>query len=378
MRQKGKHILFLATEYEAGMRPYASAIIHALWQEGDQIIIVTKSEDYKRDFDDMPQASVTWIDYPTAKLGKALFRLRPTRLIKAIERLIAETDISLIYSLTEELVLAGSINRLQRQCPVLYTVHDAIHHDVKFNSLIDRVKDYVLMARPQRHMLQRTHHIVTNSHDQLDHIRSHYPDHSVYYAPFPTLVNDAIAQGNRRSPELEGVKDGYILFFGNLHLYKGVHLLYDAYLSHPELQGRTLVIAGSKDIYFERHEKQTGNIIFINRFIGDSEVHDLFSRAAVVVYPYISATQSGVTSIASYFGKPIVLSDLPFFKQTCEGYQGIEFFPTGDSEALATAIFRSLQAPQSSTRPLYDSQYATEALRTTLTTIITELLQPTN
>ena len=49
------------------------------------------------------------------------------------------------------------------------------------------------------------------------------------------------------------------------------------------------------------------------RFIKDSEVRDLFSRAAVVVYPYISATQSGVTSIASYFDKPMVLSDLPFW-----------------------------------------------------------------
>ena len=69
----------------------------------------------------------------------------------------------------------------------------------------------------------------------------------------------------------------------------------------------------------------------------------------------------------------MVLSDLPFFKQTCEGYQGIEFFPTGDSEALATAILRSLQAPQANTRTLYDSQYATEALRTTLTSIIKQL-----
>ena len=165
----------------------------------------------------------------------------------------------------------------------------------------------------------------------------------------------------------------YILFFGNLQLYKGVHVLYEAYLSHPELQSLPLVIAGSGYIYFKRQKKENGNIIFINRYIDDSELKDLFSRAAVVVYPYISATQSGVTSIASYFGKPMVLSDLPFFKQTCEGYQGIEFFPTDDSEALAAAIQRSLQAQQANTRLLYDSQYATEALRTTLTTIIKQL-----
>ena len=100
---------------------------------------------------------------------------------------------------------------------------------------------------------------------------------------------------------------------------------------------------------------------------------DLFSRAAVVVYPYISATQSGVTSIASYYGKPMVLSDLPFFKQTCEGCQGIEFFPAGNSDALATAISRALQCAQVNTRPLYDRQYAPEALRNALDTIISSL-----
>ena len=69
----------------------------------------------------------------------------------------------------------------------------------------------------------------------------------------------------------------------------------------------------------------------------------------------------------------MVISDLPFFKQTCEGYQGIEFFTTGDSEALAAAIERSLQAPQASSRSLYDSQYSTEALRTTLNAVIKQL-----
>ena len=64
-----QHILFLATEYAAGMRPYASAIIHALWQEGDQVLVVAKDDSVKHDFDDLPTDSVTWIDYCCAKLS---------------------------------------------------------------------------------------------------------------------------------------------------------------------------------------------------------------------------------------------------------------------------------------------------------------------
>jgi len=104
----------------------------------------------------------------------------------------------------------------------------------------------------------------------------------VHYVPFPTLVNDAIAHGDCRVPELADVKDSYILFFGNLHLYKGVHLLYDAYLSHPELQDHTLVIAGSKEIYFERRPDEQ-HVVFINRFVYELRLR--FKGYVIVCFP---------------------------------------------------------------------------------------------
>ena len=100
-------------------------------------------------------------------------------------------------------------------------------------------------------------------------------------------------------------------------------------------------------------------------------MNDLFSRAAVVVYPYISATQSGVTSIAGYFGKPMVLSDLPYFRETCEGIDGVEFFPAGDSEQLAAAIERALQS-HATTTALYQREYSPQAMRTALDEIFAD------
>lgn len=373
MRNPSKHILFIATEYAAGMRPYASAIIHTMWQAGDHVLIVTKGGHFKHDFDGLPIDAVTWIDYPTAKLNKLIYRFKPSRLVAEIERLVTEHGLQLIYCLTGELVLAGSINRLQRLAPLLYTVHDAVGHDSKFESWASWLKHKILIQYPQQRLIRSTQCQITNSKEQCQHIQEHHPYHKVYYAPFPTLVTPDIEHGNAPVAELSELSDGYILFFGNVQLYKGVHLLYDAYLAHPELHSRPLVIAGSGYIYFKQQDTGNSKIIFINRYIDDNELKDLFCRAAVVVYPYISATQSGVTSIASYFGKPMVLSDLPFFKQTGEGYQGIEFFVTGDSDALAAAIERTLQATPASTRPLYDSQYSTEALRTTLNAVIKQL-----
>ena len=355
------------------MRPYATNIINALWQHGDHVLVVTRYGADANAFPGIPADAITWVDYPTGKLSKALFRYRPSSVLSAINRIVARHGINLLYSLTGELVLAYHLKRLQARVPLLYTVHDAVYHDYKFSNVLQWLKDRLIIAWPQQHLFEVTPHKVTNSHEQMHLLSERFPQHEVHYAPFPSLINHDIANGGESVPELRDVDDGYLLFFGTLHLYKGVHLLYDVYLSHPELRDRPLVIAGTQAIYFERRQDEQG-VTFINRFIKDSEVCDLFTRAAVVVYPYISATQSGVTSIASYFDKPMVLSDLPFFKQSCEGYAGIEFFAAGDRDSLASALSRSLQTP-SSTRSLYDSRFSTVALRTALESIAENVIK---
>jgi len=372
MRNPSHHILFIATEYAAGMRPYASTIIHSLWQQGDHVLIVAKEDSVKRDLDDLPGDSVTWVDYPTAKWQKLAFRFHPSRLINRIDQLIAEQGIRLIYCLTGELILVNHIKHLQRMVPVLYTIHDAMSHDSKFEGLVTWLKHKLLIAGPQRRLIKSTTFQVTNSKSQQQLVKERYPYHKVFYAPFPSLITQEISRGNATVPELGNLGEGYILFFGNIQLYKGVHLLYDAYLSHPELQKRPLVIAGSGYIYFERRSDES-RIVFINRYVEDVEVKDLITRAAVVVYPYISATQSGVVSIASYFGKPMVLSDVPYFIQTCSGYEGVEFFTSGDSNALAAAVNRSLHSTASTTH-LYCQEYAPEAMREALEGIFVTIL----
>ena len=373
MRPASQHILFLATEYDApGMHPYAINIINSLWQAGDHVLIVTRYGVEAKAFPDIPDDSITWIDYPAGKVQRAVFRYFPKRLNRAIDQLLDTCKIDMIYSLTSELVLAPSIRRLQTRVPVLYTVHDAVYHDYKFNSLAAWLKDRLIIALPHRWMCRHTINKVTNSQDQLDYITHHFPGHRVSYAPFPSLVNAVIAKGGRQVDELKGVDDGYILFFGTVQRYKGVHLLCEAYRSHLELQNRSLVIAGKGDFYFDSPAAGL-DVVHINRFIDDSELRDLFTRAGVVVYPYTSATQSGVTSIAAYFGRPMVLSALPFFTQTCSGAAGVEFFPSGDSKALAAAISRCLDSSVSTTA-LYDSLYSPEVIRAGLEDAVSKML----
>jgi len=106
----------------------------------------------------------------------------------------------------------------------------------------------------------------------------------------------------------------YLLFFGLIRKYKGLDLLLRAFtrLNMPNLN---LIVAGefyeNKSSYFAMAEEPgiSGRVIFTDSFIPDEEVKYYFSVADLVVQPYISATQSGVTQIAYQFDCPMLVTN---------------------------------------------------------------------
>jgi len=109
----------------------------------------------------------------------------------------------------------------------------------------------------------------------------------------------------------------YILFFGFIRKYKGLDLLLEAFAA-KELRERKikLIIAGEfyeddapyREIVCKLNLEK--DLIFFDRFINDDEVATFFSAADLIVQPYRSATQSGVTQIAYHFGKPMLVTDV--------------------------------------------------------------------
>ncbi len=109
----------------------------------------------------------------------------------------------------------------------------------------------------------------------------------------------------------------YVLFFGFVRGYKGLDLLLKAFTDEKiRALGLRLIVAGEfyedekpyRDIV--SNNKISDIVFFFNRFINDSEVSVFFSAADLVVQPYKSATQSGVTQIAYHFIKPMVVTDV--------------------------------------------------------------------
>lgn len=109
----------------------------------------------------------------------------------------------------------------------------------------------------------------------------------------------------------------YFLFFGLVRAYKGLDLLIDAFADERLRKFQVkLLIAGEfyDDLkpYLEQIDKLGLNdlVILNNQFINDTDVKYYFNSADMIVQPYKSATQSGVTQIAYHFEKPMLVTNV--------------------------------------------------------------------
>ena len=76
-----------------------------------------------------------------------------------------------------------------------------------------------------------------------------------------------------------------------------------------------LIIAGEFYDSEERYQDlirdlSLNNIIIYNQFIANKQVPDFFSVSNLVILPYTSATQSGVTQLAMYYNKPMLVTNV--------------------------------------------------------------------
>ncbi len=109
----------------------------------------------------------------------------------------------------------------------------------------------------------------------------------------------------------------YLLFFGFIRAYKGLDLLLKAFADERLKDLRLkLIVAGEfyeSDLPYRNMIRElniSDDVIMFDRFIKENEVALFFSAADLVVQPYRSATQSGVTQIAYHFEKPMLVTDV--------------------------------------------------------------------
>ncbi|MFM7014900.1 MAG: glycosyltransferase [Bacteroidota bacterium] len=109
----------------------------------------------------------------------------------------------------------------------------------------------------------------------------------------------------------------YVLFFGFIRNYKGLDLLIQAF-SESNLRSKNykLLIAGE---FYEDDKpylelitslQLTDFVELHSHYIPDAEIKYYFGSCDVVVQPYRSATQSGISQLAYHFEKPMIVTNV--------------------------------------------------------------------
>lgn len=131
---------------------------------------------------------------------------------------------------------------------------------------------------------------------------------------------------------------GRVLFFGRMHLYKGVDNLLEIAKKCPNVQFDAVgsVDPGVQDIVDQL--KLLPNITMKNDYVSDDEMTEAFVNADWVILPYNSAAKSGVVIDAYRFGRPVIAFNVGAMSEQVEdGVHGYLIEP-GDIDAFSKKL----------------------------------------
>lgn len=162
------------------------------------------------------------------------------------------------------------------------------------------------------------------------------------YDNFGAAVSKVDARLHLNLPQKEKIA----LFFGFIRKYKGLDLLLKAVaILKNQLVNFKLLVAGEfyeDEKYYQNLIDELGirdMLILKTNFIADSEVKYYLCAADVLVQPYKNATQSGVTPLAYYFEKPMIVTNVGGLPALVPNEKcGLVVAP--NSQSIADAILR--------------------------------------
>ncbi|MCX6303104.1 MAG: glycosyltransferase [Bacteroidia bacterium] len=308
-------ILGTAYPYRGGLASYNERLARQFISEGHDAEILTFTMQYpgflfpgKTQYTDSPAPA-------GIKITRVLNSINPFNWIRTGNRIRkAKPDIVIIkYWNPFMSPCFGTVARIARKnrntnTRVICIFDNVIPHEKSF---IDRILT--------RYFVRSIDGAVVMSRSVGDDLKEFRVNIPVKFNPHPLYDNyGAILPRDEALNKLSlNAGYSYMLFFGFIRAYKGLDLLLEAFADKRLINRKLkLIIAGEfyeSDVPYKTiiEKRNIGNdIILYDRFIKEDEVALFFSAADLVVQPYRSATQSGVTQIAYHFEKPMLVTDV--------------------------------------------------------------------
>lgn len=361
-------ILGPAWPYRGGIAAFSERLAHQLQAEGNEVKLYTYTLQYpgflfpgKTQYSAEPKPAdldverrlssvnpLTWIS-----LGRRIRKEQPDMLVIA-------------YWMGVMAPSSGTVARIAKgngKTRVVLLCHNLLPHE-------PHPWDGMLA----RYMLGSVDGVLSLSKSVCEQTNTMNPGMPTRFSPHPLYDNFGEPVSRDEGLKHIGLEPDqrYFLFFGLIRAYKGLDWLLEAYAKLVELSGNTvisensvthvihipkLLVVGEFYSGSERYHqlaKDLGiddKVIWKSEFVPDSEVKYYFAAADLIVQPYKSATQSGVTQIAYQFGKPMLVTNVGGLSEIVpDGRVGYVVEPNPD--AVADGMHRFLTGKHDFTQGL--------------------------
>ena len=296
-----------------GLATYNERLAKAFQQQGHEVSIYTFRLQYpgflfpgETQYSDKPPPKDLKIEvlvnsinpFNWIKIGRAIKKSRPDLVI-------------IKYWLPFMAPCLGTIARIARgngHTKVISIIDNIIPHE-------KRIGDNLF----SKYFVKSCDAFIAMSRSVIDDMKKFDRKKPTVYCPHPLYDNfGAIISKEEARKKLNlDLNTNYLLFFGIIRPYKGLDMLLEAFYDerlrkHP----LKLIIAGE---YYQdpqpildliKKYELSDHIISVNKFIPDQDVAAYFCASDIVVQPYKSATQSGITQIAYHFNKPMIVTNV--------------------------------------------------------------------
>ena len=287
---------------------------------------------------------VEFFDYMNEDVGFRAFifnsikltDFRNHQLLRQLKREILSDDYDLLHFVGNNNDLIVGLNKSIKNVAKVHTMHEPY----PFTELGTYRK--FRYRRTIQQLLDTDSHIVVPSDVSYKRLNEHFKTDQIDVSIIPFSAFEIYRSYG--SEDLARDRN-LLIYYGSISEYKGVPDLIDVMkMVYEKNQGIKCVVAGAGSLPDDLEVPP--NVELINRYLGNAEIADLNRRAALVVCPYRSASQSGVVMTSFAFGNPILATSVGAFPEMIEdGKTGI-LVEAHNTLALSKAILAAFEHPR--------------------------------
>jgi glycosyltransferase involved in cell wall biosynthesis len=334
-------ILGPAFPYKGGIATFNDRLATELHNQGHSLTVVTFSLQYPSFlFPGKSQTTDEIKDFPFPIFRK-INAINPFNWIK-VGKELSNQNFDLVISRFWIPAMAPSLGfilrkiKKNRHTKVTAIIDNLIPHEKRFGDAI--LSQYFLKSIDSAIAMSASvqNDIINNSKNNLPTTLIPHP----LYDHYGELINYESACSKMNLD----IASNYILFFGLIRKYKGLDLLINA-MPHilKDQPNIKLIIAGEFYDSEKTYRDLVANlniedsVIFYSGFIPDDQVADIFSISKLLVLPYKTATQSGISQMAMHFTTPMVVTNVGGLPEIVEeGKTG--YIVSTEATSIASAI----------------------------------------